>query len=110
MDLFSNNDSNQFSIANIQSGTQEFLNSNSLIARLSFVLLLLLVFILLLRAGVSLLTWWYSPPKDVHFMDGMQAGNQMRRYIQDPSQDGSKLVVRSNNEDQGIEFTWSVWI
>ena len=109
MDLFSN-DNNQFSIENVKMGTKEFLESNSMIARLSFILLLLLGFIVLLRIGVNLLTWYYSPGKNVHFIDGMQAANQQRRFIQDPSVDGSKTIVRSNNEDQGIEFTWSVWV
>lgn len=109
MDLFSN-DNNQFSIENVKMGTKEFLESNSMIARLSFILLLLLGFIVLLRIGVNLLTWYYSPGKNVHFIDGMQAANQQRRFIQDPSVDGSKTIIRSNNEDQGIEFTWSVWV
>ena len=109
MDLFSN-DNNQFSIENVKMGTKEFLESNSMVARLSFILLLLLGFIVLLRIGVNLLTWYYSPGKNVHFIDGMQAANQQRRFIQDPSVDGSKTIIRSNNEDQGIEFTWSVWV
>ena len=109
MDLFSN-DNNQFSIENVRMGTKEFLESNSMIARLSFILLLLLGFIVLLRIGVNILTWYYSPGKNVHFIDGMQAANQQRRFIQDPSIDGAKTIIRSNNEDQGIEFTWSVWL
>ena len=109
MDLFSN-DNNQFSIENVKMGTKEFLESNSMIARLSFILLLLLGFIVLLRIGVNLLTWYYSPGKNVHFIDGMTAANQQRRFIQDPSVDGSKTILRSTNEEQGIEFTWSVWV
>ena len=109
MDLFSN-DNNKFSIENVRMGTKEFLESNSMIARLSFILLLLLGFIVLLRIGVNILTWYYSPGKNVHFIDGMQAANQQRRFIQDPSIDGAKTIIRSNNEDQGIEFTWSVWL
>ena len=109
MDLFSN-DNNKFSIENVRMGTKEFLESNSMIARLSFILLLLVGFIVLLRIGVNILTWYYSPGKNVHFIDGMQAANQQRRFIQDPSIDGSKTIIRSNNEDQGIEFTWSVWL
>ncbi len=109
MDLFSNNN-NQLSIENVKMGTKEFLESNSMIARLSFILLLLLGFIVLLRIGVNILTWYYSPGKNVHFIDGMQAANQQRRFIQDPSVDGAKTIIRSNNEDQGIEFTWSVWL
>ena len=110
MDIFSGNDNNQFSLTNVQNGTKEFLQSNSLIARLSFILLLLLVFIVLLRIGVNLLTWYYSPGKNVHFMDGMTSGNQQMRFMQDPAVDGAQTIVRSENEDQGIEFTWSVWI
>lgn len=101
---------NQFSIESVRNGTKEFLESNSMIAKFAFLLLVLLVFIIMLRIIVTFLTWYYSPDKDPHFLDGMQQANQMKRFIQDPKEDGSKTIIRSQNEDAGIEFTWSIWI
>lgn len=106
----SSNDMNQFSIEKARSGTKEFFESNSLVAKVAFLLLILIVFVILLRLCVSIITWYYTPGGNPHFLDGMQQANQMRRFIQDPNDKGAKTIVRSRNEDAGIEFTWSVWI
>ena len=36
--------------------------------------------------------------------------NIKKQIRQDPKLDGSKPIYRSNNEDKGIEFTWSSWL
>jgi len=111
MNIFSGDDStNSFSLANIRDSSADFLRSNSLIAKISFLLFALLVFILLLRVGVSILTWYYGPSGNPHFLDGMQPGNVMKQFIQDPKLSEKKTTIRSRDEDYGIEFTWSVWI
>ena len=111
MNIFSGDDStNSFSLANIRDSSADFLRSNSLIAKISFLLFALLVFILLLRVGVSILTWYYGPSGNPHFLDGMQPGNGMKQFIQDPKLSEKKTTIRSRDEDYGIEFTWSVWI
>lgn len=111
MNIFSGEDStNSFSLANIRDSSADFLRSNSLIAKISFLLFALLVFILLLRVGVSILTWYYGPSGNPHFLDGMQPGNVMKQFIQDPKLSEKKTTIRSRDEDYGIEFTWSVWI
>ena len=112
MNIFSGNDdsTNSFSLANIRDSSADFLRSNSLIAKISFLLFALLVFILLLRVGVSILTWYYGPSGNPHFLDGMQPGNVMKQFIQDPKLSEKKTTIRSRDEDYGIEFTWSVWI
>jgi len=109
MNIFSNEDPNTYSLSAVKNSTSEFLNSNSMVAKFSFLFLMLLVFVLLLRIGISIISWFYSAPSTIHFIDGMQEGNQMRRYEQDPAV-GGKTTIRSHNEDQGIEFTWSTWI
>ena len=109
MNMFSDAD-NSFSFSTKLSSTSEFLQSNSMVARLSFLLLALLVFVIILRIGISMMSWWYAPTQNPHFLDGMQPGNIMKRFVQDPAIKESKTIVRSQNEDQGIEFTWSVWL
>jgi len=42
-------------------GVNEFLESNSLVAKFTFLLLVFIVFILLFRLGVSLVTWLTAP-------------------------------------------------
>ena len=112
MDMLSGNNSeyNQFSISSSPYATKDFLESNSRVAQLAFLLLTFFVFVVLLRLGVSLLSWWLGPNASPHFIDGMQNAKQTKVFSQDPSLIGSKTITRSQNEEEGIEFTWSVWI
>jgi hypothetical protein len=90
--------------------TQEFLNSNSLVAQVAFLLLVLVVFIILLRLGISLLGYFLSPSDNPKLINGMVDAKQLLVIPQDPQLQGSKTITRSKNENKGIEFTWSVWI
>lgn len=112
MDMFSGDNSNynKFSILSSPYATKDFLESNSLVAQVAFLLLTFFVFIILLRLGISLLSWLLGPNNSPRFIDGMQEGKQLKVFSQDPSIKGSKTIIRSQNEREGIEFTWSVWI
>tara|TARA_A100001015_G_scaffold309956_1_gene410382 strand:+ start:995 stop:1870 length:876 start_codon:yes stop_codon:yes gene_type:complete len=100
---FSNNESKLM-------GTKEFLESNSLVAKTAFLLLVVVVFVILLRIGISFLTWVMSYSTTPHLIDGMIDGKQMRVIEVDPNEKGSKPITRSDDENDGIEFTWSVWL
>ena len=45
------------------SGGSDFLNSNSLVAKVCFLILIILLFIMALRIGSRVLTWLLSPSK-----------------------------------------------
>lgn len=45
-----------------------------------------------------------------HLVKGMKQAKEMLRIPQDPNIKGSVPVMRSRNQGEGIEFTWSVWI
>lgn len=96
--------------SNYLDGTQEFLRSNSIIARLSFLLLILFIFIILLRLGIALLGWIFSPSGTPTLINGMIDSKEMHIISQDPNVGGSIPIIRSENERAGIEFTWSVWV
>ena len=91
-------------------GTKAFLESNSLVAKFAFLLLVIILFVMLLRYGVALLNWIFTPSGSPHMIDGMIDSRHMLVIPQDPSKDGAKPILRSNNQRDGIEFTWSVWI
>lgn len=91
-------------------GTQEFLRSNSIIAKLSFLLLVLFLFILALRLGITLLGWIFSPSGSPILIDGMIDAKEMNIISQDPNISNNIPILRSKNEQGGIEFTWSVWV
>jgi hypothetical protein len=101
---------NSFSTTN---STTDFLESNSLVAKFAFLLLILFVFILLLRAGVSIIAWLFSKKGTPHLIDGMIDATQQMVFVQDPSGSSSgtqATIYRSTNATDGLEFTWSVWI
>jgi len=101
---------NQFSSNQYVSATQDFLQSNSLIAKVSFLLLVLFGFIILLRIGILILGYFLAPSDSPKIIDGMVDAKQLIVIPQDPSTEGAVTISRSVNASEGIEFTWSVWI
>jgi hypothetical protein len=91
-------------------GTKQFLESNSLVAKIAFLLLLVTLFVLVLRLGTTLISWLFAPSNNPKLVDGMKDGTQFQLVTQSPSLSGSKPVMRSNNQSDGIEFTYSVWL
>lgn len=91
-------------------GSTDFLQSNSLVAKFAFLILALIVFVFLLRLGVSALSWLFSPSPNPILINGMINSNHMMRIPQDPKAPGSIPILRSVNNTDGLEFTWSVWI
>jgi hypothetical protein len=101
---------NSFSTNSGSFGTKEFMESNSLVAQLAFLLLVIVGFVLLLRVGLSVISYFFKPNDSPRLINGMVDASQMIVFQQDPSANGSATIYRSVNATDGIEFTWSVWI
>lgn len=101
---------NTFSTTKGTFGTKEFLESNSLVAKLAFLLLVLFGFIILLRVGISVLSYFFKPDHSPHLIDGMVDAKEMIIFPQDPSNNGAVTIYRSVDAKDGLEFTWSTWI
>ncbi len=99
-----------FSTSNGNYGSQSFLESNSLVAKFAFLLLVIFAFVILLRIGISAISYFTAPSTSPHLIDGMVDAKQMIIFPQDPSSNGAVTIYRSVNAGDGIEFTWSVWI
>ena len=108
--MSNNNAFNSFSTSNETFGTREFLESNSLVAKFAFLLLVIFGFVILLRVGISTLSYFLKPSNSPHLIDGMVDASQMIVFEQDPSSNGAVTIYRSINENDGIEFSWSVWL
>ena len=89
---------------------KEFLQSNSIIAKFAFLILVLILFLMILSLGTKLLSWIFAPKRNPTLIDGMINANQMMIIPQNPSIKGAKPIYRSDNEREGLEFTWSVWV
>ena len=102
---------NQFSTNQYTSNpTQDFFSSNSIVAMIAFLLLVLFGFIILLRLGISFLGFFLAPTGSPKLINGMVDAKQLIVIPQDPTSSGSVTITRSVNANEGIEFTWSVWI
>ena len=101
---------NSFSTNKGTFGTKEFLESNSLVAKFAFLILVVFAFVILLRVGISVLSYFLKPTQSPHLIDGMVDASQMIIFPQDPSSNGSVTIYRSVNANDGIEFTWSIWL
>lgn len=91
-------------------GSNDFLKSNSLVAKFAFLILALILFVMALRLGSSILGWLLSPSDTPILINGMINSKQLMRIPQDPNLSGSIPIMRSKNDTYGLEFTWSVWI
>ena len=91
-------------------GTKEFFSSNSLVAKLVFLILVIIIFIILLRGGTALLSWIFAPSPDPTLIKGLKDAKKLYRIPQDPKKSEAIPILRSNDQFNGIEFTWSVWI
>lgn len=103
------NSLNEFSSKAV-STSSSFLTSNSIIARIAFIFLVLIAFIFFFRLGVSLIIYFMSPSTNPYLVKGLILGNMPYTFTQDALMSGSIPILRSENQPTGIEFTWSVWL
>jgi hypothetical protein len=101
---------NSFSTNPRNYGSSDFLESNSLVAKFAFLLLVIFAFILLLSFGISILGYLLQPSQSPKLINGMVDASQMIVFPQDPSNNGAVTIYRSVNATDGLEFTWSVWV
>ena len=99
-----------FSTSNGNYASPSFLESNSLVAKFAFLLLIIFAFVILLRVGISTISYFLAPSGSPHLFDGMVDATQLIVFPQDPSSNGAVTIYRSVNATDGIEFSWSVWI
>ena len=92
------------------SGTTDFLYSNSLVAKVCFLILVIILFILAVRMGFKTIFWLLSPNKNPILLNGLKDAKKLKIIPQDPNTKDAKPIYRSVNERDGLEFTWSVWL
>lgn len=100
---------NEFSSQAQVGANDTFLNSNSIIAKFAFVILVVISFTVLLNLGAKLIFYLFQSPRSPYIVKGLLNGNANMYIPQDPKVQKS-IVLRSNNQKTGLEFTWSVWL
>lgn len=100
---------NSFSISRVNV-SEGFLSHNSLVSKFAFLILVLLLFLIFLRIGITILSYFFKPNQSPKLITGMINAKQMMVFPQNPSETDAKTIYRSVNEQEGVEFTWSVWV
>ena len=100
---------NEFSSTTAVDAGKEFLQSNSLIAKFGFIILVLFGFLFLFRIGMILISSMMAPKSSPYLVKGLITGTEAVRVQQD-SRTSNPVVNYSENQATGLEFTYSVWI
>lgn len=88
----------------------DFSENNSTIAKIVFVLFMFVLFGLLFRLGVYIISLFFTDNKNPIVLNGMRSTLTKKIYRVNPNEKDSKPILRSINENQGMEFTWSTWL
>ena len=94
------------------SKAKAFLSSKTPVAYIVMGLLFIILILLIIYLTQNLIAWAYSNvSKKSTLLDGTKDASTSEIVItQDPTIDGSITLSRSDNEDGGIEFTYSFWL
>lgn len=97
-------------INNLTSVTKNFEEKNTTITKVVFTVFVLIIFGLLLRLGVYLISFFIAAKPNPIVLDGMMSTNSNKTFNVNPTMSDPKPILRSINENQGLEFSWSTWI
>ena len=100
---------NEFSSKSAVDAGNEFLESNSLIAKFAFIILVLFGFMFLFKIGMTIIALILTPTESPYLITGMIRGNNPVTISQN-SRTSSAIVNYSENKPTGLEFTYSVWV
>jgi hypothetical protein len=94
----------------LSDASKDFLDSNSLLAKFSFIIFVVIVFMLLLKVCMGIMAYFVSPSTSPYIVKGSIYGNDRIVITQEPGKDDTKQILKSNDRGRGMEFTWSVWL
>lgn len=87
-----------------------FLESDGILAKLSFVALLIIVLYISVRIISKIMMFFYNRKTKSYLYKDLKSANIRSEILQDPANPNSVLIERSKNREDGIEFTYSSWI
>jgi hypothetical protein len=98
-----------FSSKSAIDASNEFLESNTIVAKFAFIIIALVAFMLLFRLGAIILAYFFMPSKSPYLVKGMISGSESKVIQQDPKTE-FPVIQLSDNAETGIELTYSVWL
>lgn len=89
---------------------KEFLMSNTMTAKFSFLIMVLIVFILLIRLSFAMMNLFFGVDESPVLVKGLRKANKYLKVKTTGKGGDIKPIVKSVNEDLGMEFTYSIWL
>jgi hypothetical protein len=87
-----------------------FSESNTAFSKFVFIILILILTIFLFQIGMVIMTSFiHGFSGDVYVIKGMTNANKEKIVSSNPNIKDSVAILKSVNENDGLEFTWSVW-
>lgn len=90
--------------------SKEFLESNSAIAKTTFLLFVILIFIFIFIIASKIILFFFQPSNNPYILDSLISSGETRTVSQNLGNPKSVPILRSINEYDGIEFTYSIWM
>ena len=91
-------------------GLKEFMESNSLVAKFAFILMVFIVLSVAIKLAIVGVSYLLLPSLSPYVLDGTANTEDMAITVaQNPAKKDSIFISRSMNEDGGLEYTWSTW-
>ena len=99
-----------FSNKGVSGASADYLQSNSIIAKLSFILLILIVFVVIYTFVITAIFFAIDNKTSPYLIKGILDGNDATTKEQNIISKNAVYLFRSNNAPSGAEFSWSVWL
>jgi hypothetical protein len=99
-----------FSNKTMVDASDDFLQSNSLLAKFVFIILVFIIFMIVLKLSMTILGYFLSPKTSPYLIKGSISSSDKIIIYQDPKNNESIPILKSNDRNRGIEFTWSTWL
>ena len=91
-------------------GLKEFMESNSLVAKFAFILMVFIVLSVAVKLAIIGISYLFLPSMSPFVLNGTANTEDMAITVtQNPAKKDSIFISRSMNEDGGLEYTWSAW-
>lgn len=99
-----------FSSKSMVDASSEFLDSNSLLAKLAFIILVFIIFMVVLKISMTIIGFFMAPKSNPWLVKGKLSGNDRVVISQNPKDENYVPILLSNDRQRGIEFTYSFWL
>lgn len=88
----------------------QFIQTNTTISKFVVIIVLLVLFTISFNLGVFLITKLFSVKRSPFIIDGIVKSDKLTIVSSNPNVEGSVPILRSINENNGIEYSWSCWV